>query len=104
MGEVYLATDTKLKRQVAVKILSSSLAADPDRLARFQREAEVLASLNHSTPRRRFTQSGRERWSWFRPPSAPRDDPAPIGTRATRPALWHRPRAEWRTLRAGAAV
>ena len=47
MGEVYRATDTKLKRQVAVKILPLSLAADSDRLARFQREAEVLASLNH---------------------------------------------------------
>ena len=47
MGEVYHATDTKLKRQVAVKILLPSLAADTDRLARFQREAEVLASLNH---------------------------------------------------------
>ena len=47
MGEVYRATDTKLKRQVAIKILPSSLAADPDRLARFQREAEVLGSLNH---------------------------------------------------------
>ena len=47
MGEVYRATDTRLKRQVAVKILPSSLAADPDRLTRFQREAEVLASLNH---------------------------------------------------------
>jgi eukaryotic-like serine/threonine-protein kinase len=47
MGEVYRAMDTKLKRQVAIKILLSSLAADPDRLARFQREAEVLASLNH---------------------------------------------------------
>ena len=47
MGEVYRATDTKLKRQVAIKILPSSLAADPDRLARLQREAEVLASLNH---------------------------------------------------------
>ena len=47
MGEVYRATDTKLKRQVAIKVLPSSLAADPDRLARFQREAEVLASLNH---------------------------------------------------------
>src|SRR5262245_36691693 len=47
MGEVYRATDTKLKRQVAVKILPAVLAADPDRLARFQREAEVLASLNH---------------------------------------------------------
>src|SRR5882757_9238380 len=47
MGEVYRATDTRLKRQVALKILPADTAADPDRLARFQREAEVLASLNH---------------------------------------------------------
>jgi Protein kinase domain len=47
MGEVYRATDRKLKRQVAIKILPSSVAVDADRLARFQREAEVLASLNH---------------------------------------------------------
>ena len=47
MGEVYRATDSTLKRQVAVKILPPAMAADPDRLARFQREAEVLASLNH---------------------------------------------------------
>ena len=47
MGEVYRATDTKLKRDVAVKVLPDALAADPERLARFQREAEVLASLNH---------------------------------------------------------
>ena len=47
MGEVYQATDTKLKRDVAVKVLPESVAADPERLARFQREAEVLASLNH---------------------------------------------------------
>jgi serine/threonine-protein kinase len=47
MGEVYRATDTRLKRQVAIKILPASFADDPDRLARFQREAEVLASLNH---------------------------------------------------------
>ena len=47
MGEVYRATDSRLKRQVAVKTLPSAVAADPDRLARFQREAEVLASLNH---------------------------------------------------------
>jgi len=48
MGQVYRATDTKLKREVAIKILPPSLAADADRLARFQREVEVLASLNHS--------------------------------------------------------
>src|SRR5262245_28069636 len=47
MGEVYRAHDTKLKRQVAIKILPSSVSADPDRLSRFQREAEVLACLNH---------------------------------------------------------
>ena len=47
MGEVYQATDTKLKRQVAIKVLPASVAADTERLARFQREAEVLASLNH---------------------------------------------------------
>ena len=47
MGEVYRATDTKLKREVAIKILPPSVAADHDRLARFQREAELLASLNH---------------------------------------------------------
>ena len=48
MGQVYQATDTKLNRQVALKILPEAFAADPDRLARFQREAQVLASLNHS--------------------------------------------------------
>ncbi len=48
MGEVYRANDTNLKRAVAIKVLPESVAADRDRLARFQREAEVLASLNHS--------------------------------------------------------
>ena len=47
MGEVYRATDTNLKRQVAIKVLPASVATDGDRLARFQREAEVLAALNH---------------------------------------------------------
>jgi serine/threonine-protein kinase len=47
MGAVYRATDTKLNRDVAIKVLPDSFAADPDRLARFQREAQVLASLNH---------------------------------------------------------
>ena len=47
MGQVYQATDTQLKRQVALKILPDAFSADPERLARFQREAEVLASLNH---------------------------------------------------------
>ena len=47
MGEVYRATDVNLKRQVAIKVLPASVAADPERLARFQREAEILAALNH---------------------------------------------------------
>ncbi len=48
MGEVYLAEDTKLGREVAIKVLPEAVAADPERLARFEREAKVLASLNHS--------------------------------------------------------
>src|SRR5678815_3105504 len=47
MGEVYRARDTKLKREVAIKTLPEDVSRDPDRLSRFQREAEVLASLNH---------------------------------------------------------
>src|SRR6516164_4077044 len=48
MGAVYRATDTKLNRDVAIKVLPDAFAADPDRLARFGREAQVLASLNHT--------------------------------------------------------
>src|SRR5215813_5906570 len=47
MGEVYRARDTKLKREVAIKILPEEFSRDSDRVVRFQREAEVLASLNH---------------------------------------------------------
>jgi len=47
MGQVYRATDTNLKRQVALKVLPDAVAGDAERLARFQREAEVLAALNH---------------------------------------------------------
>src|ERR1700730_7564716 len=47
MGEVYRARDTKLKRDVAIKVLPEAFARDPERMVRFQREAEVLASLNH---------------------------------------------------------
>jgi eukaryotic-like serine/threonine-protein kinase len=48
MGEVYRARDTKLNRTVALKVLPSEFALDTDRLARFKREAQVLASLDHS--------------------------------------------------------
>ena len=47
MGEVYQARDTKLDRDVALKVLPDAFTSDPDRLARFEREAKVLASLNH---------------------------------------------------------
>src|ERR1700691_5595023 len=47
MGEVYRARDTKLDRDVAIKVIPPALAQDPERLARFEREAKVLASLNH---------------------------------------------------------
>jgi eukaryotic-like serine/threonine-protein kinase len=48
MGQVYRARDTKLNRDVALKVLPDSFADDPDRLARFTREAQTLAALNHS--------------------------------------------------------
>ena len=48
MGEVYRARDMKLKREVAIKILPEEFSRDRDRVSRFQREAEVLASLNHT--------------------------------------------------------
>ena len=47
MGEVYRATDTNLGRQVAIKVLPEMVSTDPDRLARFEREAKTLAALNH---------------------------------------------------------
>jgi eukaryotic-like serine/threonine-protein kinase len=47
MGEVYRAHDTQLERDVAIKVLPRALANDPERLARFDREAKILAALNH---------------------------------------------------------
>ena len=47
MGEVYRATDTSLGRQAAIKVLPDAFAQDPERMARFEREAKALASLNH---------------------------------------------------------
>jgi serine/threonine protein kinase len=60
MGEVYKATDNNLKRAVAIKVLPASVAADADRLARFQREAEVLAALNLRTSPRSTVWSDQE--------------------------------------------
>ncbi len=47
MGEVYVAEDTKLHREVALKVLPRDMASDPERLQRFQREARAVAALNH---------------------------------------------------------
>jgi serine/threonine protein kinase len=67
MGEVYRARDTSLNRDVAIKVLPASFATDADRLARFEREAQVLASLNHPTSRTSTasrTRATLARWSW----------------------------------------
>ena len=71
MGEVYRATDTKLKRAVALKVLPDSFANDPDRLARFQREAK--SSLAESSEHRPHLRPGavgrraaRSSWNWSR--------------------------------------
>jgi serine/threonine protein kinase len=62
MGEVYRAHDTKLNRNVALKILPAAFTHDADRLARFQREAQVLASLNHPNT----AASGQREGAWRR--------------------------------------
>ena len=61
MGEVYLARDTRLKRQVAFKVLPDAFAADPERMARFEREACLLASLNHPNIAQIYQR--RNRWA-----------------------------------------
>ena len=83
MGEVYRARDTKLNRDVALKILPDAFATDPDRLARFRREAQVLASLNHPNighiygfEERRGARPGAWNWSKARRlPNAWREGP-----------------------------
>ena len=57
MGEVYSARDSNLKREVAIKVLPEAFSQDPERLARFQREARLLASLNSSLTLQQFTAS-----------------------------------------------
>lgn len=69
MGEVYRARDAKLKRDIAIKVLLPAIANDPDRLARFSREAQVLASLiiqtsRTSTASKKPRASARSSWSW----------------------------------------
>ena len=74
MGEVYRATDTKLKRDVAIKVLPAAFTEDKERLARFEREAQLLAQLHHPNiahlrsrgvgrhPRSRHGARGGRRW------------------------------------------
>jgi hypothetical protein len=65
MGEVYRATDTNLGRQVAIKVLPEAFAQDPERVARFEREAKTLAALNHPTsPSSMDLKSRRARTPW----------------------------------------
>ncbi len=107
MGEVYRATDTKLDRDVAIKVLPASLAGDPDRIARFQREAEVLASLNHPNIAAIY---GLVRLARERPPHRRRSPLRSAFTRGRNPHLtrWRqcrhwvesvlRPRGSWYAL------
>lgn len=71
MGEVYRARDTQLKRDVTLKVLPAAFSSDPERLARFKREVEVLAQLNHPNIATIFDleQSGGPRTPWYDPPS-----------------------------------
>ena len=71
MGEVYRAEDTTLKREVAIKVLPERFTQDTERLARFQREAQVLASLNHPNIASIYvwkipTTSTPWFWSWWK--------------------------------------
>ena len=61
MGEVYRARDTQLDREVALKVVSDGFVHDPDRIARFQREAHLLAALNHPAHRRHLWPRGSQR-------------------------------------------
>ncbi len=84
MGEVYRARDNKLQREVALKVLPKAFAQDPERVARFRREAQVLAQLNHpniaaiySFEEKWITEGG---WQWVPvPASAQSDSPVLAG-------------------------
>jgi serine/threonine protein kinase len=81
MGEVYRARDTKLDRDVALKVLPALFTDDPDRLARFEREAKSLAALNHPhnapAPFRPSSWSSSRARTWLRSSRAPADSPKP---------------------------
>ena len=85
MGEVYRAEDTKLGREVAIKILPDVFAADPERMARFEREAKVLASLNHPNVAAIYALESAERADVGEPLAGSREgtSPSPTGAGAT---------------------
>jgi len=64
MGEVYRGLDSKLNREVAIKVLPEGFAQDPDRVARFQREAQILASLNHPNIAAIYGRRGKAPLGW----------------------------------------
>ena len=61
MGEVYRARDTRLQRDVAIKVLPAAFAADPDRQARFEREAQAVATMSHPNSARKSAISAQTR-------------------------------------------
>jgi len=97
MGEVYRATDSKFSRDVALKVLPPEMAADPDRLERFQREARALAALDHpgivsvfsveEADGIHFLNSGKP-GRWNRRRLFPRGSPMPMAPPATDAARW----------------
>ena len=69
MGAVYRATGTHLNRDVAIKVLPAAFAEDANRIARFQREAQVLASLNHPNIAAIYgVRAARRSWNWWKTP------------------------------------
>ena len=85
MGEVYRAEDTKLGRDVAIKVLPEAVAADPERLARFEREAKVLASLNHPNIAAIYSFESAERAGESPGPRTQDPSPASPGPRTQAP-------------------
>ena len=71
MGEVYRAEDTNLSREVAIKVLPEQFTKDPQRLARFEREAKLLASLNHPNTRTQVIVRAGNRVEWNDPLQQP---------------------------------
>ena len=91
MGEVHRAKDTKLKRDVAVKVLPEAFASDLERMARFQREAEVLASLHHTNIAQIYGVEDRALvmgWSRASRPKDPYRSTTPGGSARRSPPGW----------------